>query len=244
MGMNTVLRKPLISRQSLAIYIALVVYLVAIKVCLTALPNLFRSPAQAAVFHWPFLALWAVLGFIGVVLSERTGFPSAWEPSIGKIRLLALPALLGIGLGILAIYTDKLTGWTRIVAAQMHLPSIHIEFPASLLIYPGGAIVVEIIYRLFLIPLFLWVVSNLILKGKAQDAVFWTLAALTSFIEPLGDLSLRPYGMMMMSAVFLQDYALNFAQAALFRKYGFFCAILLRVWFYLIWHVLYGVMTS
>jgi hypothetical protein len=238
------LQKPLISRQSLVIYLALVGYLVAVKICLIALPNLFRSPAQAAVFQWPFLALWAGLGFIGVVLSERTGFPSAWAPSISKTKLLLLPAVLGVALGILAIYIDRVTGWTSIVAAKMHLPSIHIEFPASLLIYPGGAIIVEIIYRLFLIPLLLWILSGLILKGRSQSAIFWTLAVLTSLIEPLGDFGLRQYGMFMMSAVFLEDYALNFAQAVFFRKYGFFCAILLRVWFYLLWHVLYGALTS
>jgi hypothetical protein len=230
-----------ISRESLVIYFALAVYLAAVKIALTALPNLFRSPAQAAVFQWPFLALWTVLGFAGVVLSERTGFPSAWEPAIPKSKLLGVPAVLGIALGILAIYTDKLTGWTKSVAHEMHLPSIHIEFPASLLIYPGGAIIVEILYRLLLIPLLLWIISNLILKGRRQNEIFWTLAVLTSFIEPLGDLGLRRYGFGMMAAVFVEDYALNFSQAVLFRKYGFFSAILLRIWFYLIWHVVYGI---
>jgi hypothetical protein len=41
-----------------------------------------------------------------------------------------------------------------------------------------------------------------------------------------------------MAFVFLQDYALNFAQAWFFRKRGYLAAILLRVAFYLVWHML------
>ena len=43
-----------------------------------------------------------------------------------------------------------------------------------------------------------------------------------------------------MAAVFAQDYALNFAQAWFFRKRGFLAAIVVRVAFYLVWHVLWG----
>ena len=43
-----------------------------------------------------------------------------------------------------------------------------------------------------------------------------------------------------MVAVFLQDFALNLAQAWLFRRYGFLSAILLRVSFYFLWHVGWG----
>ena len=126
------------------------------------------------------------------------------------------------------------------MAAKHGLASIHIAFPASLLIYPGGAIIVEILYRLFLVPALLWVISTWILRGRAQTATFWTLAALTSLIEPLGDLALREQGWIPCAAVFAQDYALNLAQAWVFRKRGFFAAIVLRTAFYLVWHVLWG----
>lgn len=150
--------------------------------------------------------------------------------------------MLGIAFGAIAILTDRLTHWTEIVASQMNLPSIHIDFPASLLIYPGGAIIVEILYRLFTIPFFLWLFSAVSFKDKYRTPLFWGMAALTSFIEPAGDLGLAKFGIGMMSAVFFQDYALNFAQAILFRKYGFAVSIALRVWFYLIWHVIYALL--
>ena len=217
----------------------LIGYLVLVKLALTALPGVLRSPAQAKVFEWPLLALWAALGSAGIWLSERTGFAPAWEPGTARSRLLT-PALWGFGFGALAVATDLATGWTKWVAARLGVESIHIPWPESLLIYPGGAIIVEILYRLFAIPLLLWLISSIALRGRRQEAVFWALAALTSLAEPAGDLRLRELGWGTMAAVFAQDYALNFAQAWFFRKRGFLAAITMRVAFYLVWHVLGG----
>jgi hypothetical protein len=80
----------------------------------------------------------------------------------------------------------------------------------------------------------------MVLGGRRHGATFWALAALTSLAEPAGDLGLRELGWGTMTAVFAQDYALNFAQAGVFRRRGFLAAILLRVAFYLVWHVLWG----
>ncbi len=229
--------------RSLRIYLGLMAYLVLVKVVLTAFPGVFRSPAQARVFEWPLLALWTGLGLLGVWLSERTGFPPAWGDRGSNRPRIVIPFLLGIGLGVLAILTDAATGWTKFVAAKMALPTIHIAFPASVLVYPGGAIIVEVVYRLVAIPLLLWLVSTKLCRGRWQDEIFWVLAILTSLIEPAGDLGLRELGMATTVSVFAQDFALNFAQAWLFRRYGFLAAILLRVFFYLIWHVLWGLRT-
>jgi len=225
---------------SIRIYLGLMAYLVLVKLILTAFPAVFRSPAQASVFEWPLLALWTGLGLLGVWLSEKTGFPAAWGEKGSNRPRIVIPLLLGTGLGLLAIATDALTGWTKFVAAKMSLPTIHIAFPASVLIYPGGAIIVEVVYRLFLIPLLLWLVSTKLCRGRWQTEIFWVLAILTSLVEPSGDLGLRELGVGAMASVFLQDFGLNLAQAWLFRRYGFLAAILLRVFFYLVWHVLWG----
>jgi hypothetical protein len=223
--------------RSLAVFGGLVAYLVIVKLALTLLPQVLRSPAQAKVFEWPFLALWAVLGGIGVSLSERTGFPPAWEKGSWRARVIE-PAVWGLAFGFLALGTDAVTHWTAAVAARVGQPSIHIPFPASVLVYPGGAIIVEILYRLFPIPVLLWLVSRVLLRGRGEEATFWTLAALTSLVEPYGDLGLRELGFGTMALVFAQDGALNLAQAWFFRRRGFLAAILLRVAFYVVWHVI------
>ena len=228
-------------RTSLLVYAALMAYLVCVKITITLVPAVFRSTAQAKVFAWPAIAIFTALGLLGVFLADRTGFPSAWGGAISAKRRFLAPTLWGLGLGVLAIATDATTGWTKIVAAEMHLPSIHIDWPASLLIYPGGAIIVEVLYRIFLIPLLLWFVSSLILRGQSQERVFWILAALTSLLEPLSqDLSGILHGpqQLTFAVVFVEDFALNFIQASTFRRYGFLTAIWVRVVFYLLWHVL------
>ena len=86
----------------------------------------------------------------------------------------------------------------------------------------------------------LWLISNVMLKGNWQTQIFWALAIVTSLIEPLTqDLEALQLGTVMLTAVLLKGFGLNFLQVALFRKYGFLAAILMRVAFYMIWHVSY-----
>jgi len=80
---------------SLKVYLGLMAFLVAIKLVLTYFPEVFRSPAQAAVFEWKFLAIWTVSGLLGMMLADRSGFPQAWgEPGTNAKRVW-LPLVLG-----------------------------------------------------------------------------------------------------------------------------------------------------
>ena len=223
------------------VYLGLMAYLVGVKLTLSLFPAIFRSPSQAAVFSWPLLPIWAATGLLGVKLARRTGFPEAWGGRISNRQRFLVPALLGLALGLLAVATELRTNWAGLAAAKYGLASIHIDFPASALVYPGGAVIVEVLYRLLPLPLLLWLISSLALRGRWQVQTFWALAVLLSLVEPLSqDLSLGEFGTGVMAAVFVQDYALNLSQAALFRRYGFLSAIALRVVFYLVWHVAYG----
>jgi hypothetical protein len=47
------------------------------------------------------------------------------------------------------------------------------------------------------------------------------------------------FGPAMLAAVFALDFALNLSQAALFHRYGFVAAIVLRIAFYAVWHIMY-----
>ena len=87
-----------------------------------------------------------------------------------------------------------------------------------MLFYAGGAIIGEVVYRLLPIPLLLWLSSTVLLRGRAQDRIFWVLALLTSAIEPITqELGLLGEGRAGLFAVhFTMGYALNLAQAALF----------------------------
>ena len=223
-------------------YLLLMAYLVLVKLAITFVPDAFRSTAQAAVFAWPMIAILTVLGLGGLWLARRIGLPGFWNPDLPASRKWLLPVLLGVAFGALAIGVDVATGWTDVIERKLGVPSIHIDFPASLLIYPGGAIIVNVIYYLIPIPLLVWLVSGVILRGRFREQVYWSVAAMAAAIEPLTQDLSYPGPVWVMLLVLLSDYTLNFAQAALFRRGGFFATVLLRVSFYLIWHVAWGLL--
>ena len=220
--------RPVRSYLPLAI---MILYLVAVRLTIVRNPDMFRSAAQAAVFTWPMLGIVAAVGLGGTWIARRTGrFPEMWDRRVSLVWRLWTPALLGLVLGGVAILVDRATHWTTLAALQMKLPSIHIDAPASYLIYPGGAIIVSILYFLLLVPLFLW-----IFRGRG----FWVIAAVCALIEPCTqDLNMTG-GLAMTVAVFAEDYALNLGQVWLFRRAGFVAAVLLRVAFYVVWHMVW-----
>jgi len=189
----------------------------------------------------PSIAIFGVLGLAGIWLSHRTGFPAAWDPAVPLRRRFAYPVLIGIALGVFLSIADSFVHWTATFARDSGLPSFNAPFPGSLLFYPGGAILVEVVYRLLPIPLLLWLFT-VVSRGRGQEIAFWALAALTSLIEPVQQ-DLPDFRAGTEIAVFLNfdgDYALNFTQAFMFRRYGFLTSIVVRVAFYLVWHVAYG----
>lgn len=181
--------------SSYKVWAVLMAYLVLVKLIITLSPATFRSAEQAAVFGWPFLAVWTAAGLIGIWFSRRTGFPDAWDARISNRQRFLIPILIGLAFSVVAVSHDLVTHYTQLLSVIHGQVRNNIDFPASLLIYPGGAVIVEVFYRLFAIPVLLWLISNVILKKRYQALVFWILAILTSFIEPATqDLEISRFG--------------------------------------------------
>jgi hypothetical protein len=227
--------------SSYIVWLGLVLYLLLVKLIISAfLPNAFADPSQAGAFDWAPLGIFAALGLVGVWLSRKTGFPDAWDARVSNWRRLVLPLLIGAGFGALYVVADLLTGFTKLIAAQHSLAQQYTDPLSMTLIFTSAPVLVEVLYRLLIIPVLLLLVSNLILRGRGQSQVFWVLALLTSALEPLSqyiDWRILSGGLVVFYVAEL--FALNLTQAAFFRKYGFLAAILVRVGFYLVWHVLY-----
>jgi hypothetical protein len=209
----------------------MLLFLVAVRLTIARNPDMFRSAAQAAVFTWPMLGIVAAIGLAGTWIMRHTHrFPEMWDRRTKIVFRLWIPIVLGLVLGGAAILVDRATHWTTLAAQQMNLPSIHIDPPASYFIYPGGAIIVSILYFLLLVPLLVWV-----LRGRA----FWLVAMICALTEPLTQDLHMTGGIAVMAAVFAEDYVLNLSQVWLFRRGGFVAAVLLRVVFYGVWHMLW-----
>lgn len=224
-------------------FLLLVAWLVAIKLVIMGGSPAFRSPAQAAVFAWPFLGAVLVAGLGGVWISRRAGIPDLLDARVLHRHRFLAPLIIGLMLGLAMLGSDWGFGWSLPMARGHGLPSIHIPFPASLLIYPGGAIIVCVIYYLVPIPLLTWLLSWLLSRalwrGRHQARAFWIAGLLCAAIEPLTqDLtpSMRALGGVGV-LVFALDYLANAAQVVVFRNAGFLAVVTLRIAFYLVWHV-------
>ena len=239
-------RRPGLS-GSIITWLALVAYLAVAKVLsLTVVPIAFRSAGQQSLFDWTTLGLFALLGLAGVALAEHTGFPAAWDARVSNRQRLIVPAVVGLGIGGLAIVIDLLTGGSEAVARATGQPSFNIDFPGSLLAYSAGGILVDVEYRLFTVPFLLWLISGVLLRGRGQVPTFWALAAASTLFEPL----LQGVGLFvmgggvitvgMLAAYMVTALALNFAQVLFYRRYGLVASVLIRQADYLAWHIAYG----
>jgi hypothetical protein len=224
---------------SFAVYLTVVIVLVGTHVALTLLPVDHVMEAQQALSSWPSVVVFTLLGLAGTWLAYKTGFPEIWEVRGSTARRLLPPVLFG------AISGAVLAALVNLV---VQLPGqIHIPFPTSLLFYTYGGIESEILLRLFLLPLFVWLISSVLLKGRFQDRVFWSVAIVLSLLEPLMQLG----GMLQMNALettpllyvallLIAIYGINLLSAAFFRRSGFLAPLAVRLSLYLVWHVIIG----
>lgn len=93
----------------------------------------------------------SLAGLLGLFFWNLTSLPGLWDRDLGIARKALVPLALGAALGAIDIAADMQTHLSRLVAAQMHLPTIHIAFPLSIPIYFGGAILVTILYYFVLL---------------------------------------------------------------------------------------------
>ena len=226
--------------NSAGVWLILVALLVAVRILIYAFyPSAFNDPQQASFFAWPSLAILAALGLAGVYFSHLTGFPAAWGVDSPVLRWL-LPAAIGITFGIAYVGLDKLTGFTALNNAYHHVTTQFVGVLPSILIFTGGAVISELVFRLFPIPLLLWLISRLALRKRWPEQVFWVLAILTSLLEPVSQYSFLLSSAAAVGAVLIfAGFGFNMVQAGFFRRYGFLAAITVRVAFYLVWHVAY-----
>lgn len=222
------------------IWLLLVAYLGLSAFLVTAVfPVQFVDRSQSGVFEAQAVIAIGGMGLIGVWLSMRTGFTDAWDASISNTQRLLIPIIAGLLLGSLFLATDLVTNMSRLQQEHLNMQSTDVAFPASIFVYSAGAIFVEVVYRLFTIPVLLAMISIVVRGQSARERVFWVLAILTSLIEPLTNTAASQYlAPLALAFVLVQVFGTNLLQAVFFRKYGFLAAILLRVAFYIPVHII------
>ncbi|MEP6743264.1 MAG: hypothetical protein ABJB61_12250 [bacterium] len=228
------------SSISMRIYLGLIAFMVAVKVLFLLFPTVFPGADQEGAFAWTTILAIAVMGLIGLVLARRTGFPEIWDSKVSNRQRFLIPTFIGLVYGVITVLKD--------------LPNpepVHLKLPLSIPFYTYGALLLEIMLRLFAIPLLVWIFSNLILRGRWQTQVFWLAAIVVALYEPLPYMREQLSGVSGLAiSIVLVKWAIaplflaNVITGWLFRKYGFLSALVMRLSFYLVWHIVYGGLIS
>lgn len=190
---------------------------------------------QQSLNSWSMYILVSVLGFAALKLAARTGFPDIWDKGISNKQRLLIPLLTGFGFGIIMM----------IIAYALQLDVPMVKFPYSIPVYFSGGILSEILFHLIPIVILLWFVSDLVLKKRWQNEVFWILAIFLSLLEPVSQTTgLHQMGiisnMLFTAILFIFIFTANLLPLYFFRMYGFLSAVVWRLSFYMIWHIIWG----
>jgi hypothetical protein len=196
-------------------------------------------PAQAQLLQPAPASVVLLLGLVGVWLSNRAGLPSAPGLRDGPQwrRLLIVAIGSGLVFGVALFGIDAATGLSAGAAKALGVSWINVPAPQSLAHYGAAGVLLECVYRIFPIPLLMWLVGRVMLKGRADGPVFWALALLTSLIEPASNLALaRPGAVAALAMLLVVAFAANLFEAVEFRRHGWPAPILFRLAFYGVWH--------
>ena len=231
---------------SVKIYLGIIALFVSIKLFFLAFPVKFPVEGQEAAFSWLFVALISLMGLAGIRLSRKTGFPEIWDEKITSRQRFLIPATAGLIYGLFTV-VPLLINQTNRLHPDALAADPHVKFPFSIPFYVYGTIFLETFLKLFLLTLIVFVISNLICRGRFQNIAFWIAAILVSLYEPLPYLLEDLQGksgtstiMPVLTSLFGSLFISNLISAYLFRKYGFLAPLTMRLSHYLIWHIIYG----
>ena len=189
--------------------------------------------------------LYGLLGFIGLTLWRKLGFPEIWAETVSNRQRFLVPALAGGIAGLVLILADLVFSQFNGIGRLIHPP-----FPTSLVASISAGIGEEIIFRLFFVSFWTWLVGKVILRGRGLTIVYWIVATfsaiafaaghLPSLMIILGATDPAQLSPVLLLQVFLLNGLISFIAAYYFKKYGFLAPVGVHFWADVVWHVLWG----
>jgi hypothetical protein len=182
----------------------------------------------AESFLWPIVIGVAIAGAIGVALTRRAGLPEMWERSVDLRSRLLFPGIVGAAFGLITIAHAALSDGDGDVT----------PFPASLLVFAAGGVLVETLLRLFAITTITAIAASI--RPSWQSTAFWIAAVVASLYEPLPFIIEAVQSAHPLSAVLVATrlFVFNLFAAYFYRRGGFMAAMNGRWADYLVWHII------
>ncbi|MDD4860147.1 MAG: CPBP family glutamic-type intramembrane protease [Dehalococcoidales bacterium] len=242
---------------SLKIYLGLILALAvsnAIQIYLPSYTSLMPGAAElpapvqviALINAGIAIFVYGGLGLLGLKLAGKLGFAGIWEPGVNNRQRFLTPAVIGAALGVFLIIADIIFSQFNGIGRFQH-PA----FPASIFASLSAGIGEEILFRLFFIPLWVWLISSLILRGKGRSPVFWIISVVSALAFALGHLpavmvlygykTVAEISPVLMFEIILLNGIISIFAAYYLRKYGFLAAAGIHFWTDIVWHVIWGI---
>jgi hypothetical protein len=185
------------------------------------------------------------LGFLGLFLWRKLGFPDIWEESITNRQRFLLPALVGSLLGVVLIILDLVFSRLNGIGQLTHPP-----FPTSIIASLSAGIGEELIFRLFFVTFWTWLVGKVILRGRGLTVVYWIVSSISavafaaSHIPTLmiltGETNPAQFSPFLLLELLLMNGLISMLAAHYFKKSGFLAPMGIHFWADIVWHTVWG----
>lgn len=119
---------------------------------------------------------------------------------------------------------------------------INIPWPASLLFYPAIGFFVEILFHLIPFSILL-LLSSFFIQENTLEKSIWPVIIIVALLEPTFQIFfMRDMPIWAQISVWVNLFLFNVFQLYTFKRFHFVWMYVLRLGFYLIWHIIWGVM--
>lgn len=216
----------------------LVYGLLAVSVCAATAYLGARNPALYRPFFGPLPPLLAVgitvvLGAVLLAVLLGRGWFAIAGPETGRGLLAAL------ALALLFAAVIILLDWLVVLPPDLNRP-----YPDALPFYYSIAFVVEVVFHLLPLTLLLLGLTALS-PALTFERVIWPVIVAVALLEPLFQTALgfsRPYPNWVLALVALNIFFFNLSGLALFKRFDFVSMFALRLAYYSLWHIIWGVL--
>ncbi|NOZ60166.1 MAG: CPBP family intramembrane metalloprotease [Calditrichaeota bacterium] len=190
------------------------------------------------------IILYGVLGILGYWLARKMNLPGIYRRGAGWNDLVLLPLIIGVAVGLVMIFADKI-----FTSASSWNGFPHPPFPMSIFASATAGIGEEILYRGFVLSLWAFLL-NIFLKRWHARSLSLTLA---NVIAALAFGAAHLPGLMMMmhfrsissippialAELFLLNGIVGLAAGDRFIRDGLVAAIGVHFWADIVWHVIF-----
>ncbi len=193
------------------------------------------------------LIFYGGLGYVGLRLSRTLGYPDLLDKRVSNRQRFLTPLIVGLWMGLFFIVADNIFSRFHSLGPLPHPP-----FPMSLVASFSAGIGEEMMFRLFFIPVLVWLISYKVLKGGQERVTYWNAAIfsavffaaghLPSVMILLGAQTLSDVPPAIMAEVFLLNGVLSLVAAYFFRRSGYMAAVTVHTSADIVWHVIWGLL--